>query len=275
MTRPLTASPMTPTTPTAAAALRPRTFLGRFLPVWGAGVVGVAGLLAPEPPAALLQQAPQLAGLPAVALRLLLLVNPLLLVTAMAAVGAACAHRVGLRSVLAGDAGARVAPGMAVLVGLAVALAVQLADAALAPWLGAEWPRAVAAAAAAPWLPALLQGLLYGGIAEEILLRWGLMSLVIWVLARAFPGRAARGGTPSAALAWTGIVVAAAVFAAGHLPALALAVEPTGAIVARTLALNLLAGLAYGWLYWRHGLESAMVAHAASHAGFALARLLP
>ena len=28
---------------------------------------------------------------------------------------------------------------------------------------------------------------------------------------------------------------------------------------------NTLAGLVFGWLFWRHGLEAAMVAHALAH----------
>jgi membrane protease YdiL (CAAX protease family) len=68
-------------------------------------------------------------------------------------------------------------------------------------------------------------------------------------------------------------VVAALVFAAGHLPALAAMVEPTPALVARTLALNAIAGLVYGWLFLTRGLEAAMLAHGATHVGFALARL--
>ena len=35
----------------------------------------------------------------------------------------------------------------------------------------------------------------------------------------------------------------------------------TGFIVARAIILNGIAGIAFGWLYWRKGLESAMISH--------------
>lgn len=244
----------------------------RFLPVWIAGLAGVASLLLQAPPPLLLQQAPALDDLPDLAIRALLLVNPLILVTAMAALGAATAHAAGLRSRLAGDREAPLGAGLALACGASLAVAITAADAALAGPLGEAWQRVAADAAAGPATPRLVIGLLYGGLAEEVLMRWGVMSAVVWALLRL------RGGggpmRPAAGAAWAGIVVAALVFAAGHLPALAQAVEPSGPIVARTLALNALAGLVYGWLYWRRSLECAMLAHAATHAGFAVLGLL-
>jgi membrane protease YdiL (CAAX protease family) len=35
----------------------------------------------------------------------------------------------------------------------------------------------------------------------------------------------------------------------------------TPALIARALILNGIPGIAFGWLYWRRGLEAAMVAH--------------
>ena len=35
----------------------------------------------------------------------------------------------------------------------------------------------------------------------------------------------------------------------------------TPALITRTIVLNSLAGIAFGWLYWRRGLEAAMLAH--------------
>lgn len=242
-------------------------FARRFLPVWALGLVGVAALLLQPLPPALLASAPALRELPPVLVRLLVLLNPLLLLTAMAAIGAACAPRVGLRSALAGDALARLDARAALAVVIAVV------DAALAPWLGSAWQQVVAQANAAPWLPALLLGVLYGGITEEVVMRWGLMGLVAWgAMAVQRRVRGGSPGQPSALVAWLAIAVAAAVFALGHLPALAQSLELSGPVVARTLGLNLLAGIAYGWLFWRRSLETAMLAHATTHLGFALAR---
>ena len=72
-----------------AACRPPARFARRFLPAWGLGLAGVASLLLQAPPPALFDLTPALRELPAAGVRLLLLVNPLILVTAMAALGAA------------------------------------------------------------------------------------------------------------------------------------------------------------------------------------------
>jgi hypothetical protein len=50
-------------------------------------------------------------------------------------------------------------------------------------------------------------------------------------------------------------------------------VELTPLIIFRTILLNALGGTLFGWLYWRHNLETAMVAHAAAYVGFFLINL--
>lgn len=90
----------------------------------------------------------------------------------------------------------------------------------------------------------------YGGIGEEIFTRLFLVSVIAWILR----GRAI----------WLAIIIAALLFAAGHLPATAAISALTPALVVRALVLNGLAGLAFGWLYWKRGLEAGMVAHFAA-----------
>lgn len=252
----------------------PPSYARRFLPIWGMGLIGVAALLLQEPPAAVLDRAPQLRELPSFAVRLLLLVNPLTLVTVMAAVGAALAHRVCLRSALSGDTEARLDVRAAMAVAAVLASTLTVVDALIAGLLGPDWQRASAQVGASPWLPTLLLGVLYGGIAEEVIMRWGLMSLVTWGALRLQGHRAGNAARPAVATSWAGVVVAATIFAVGHLPALAQSVELNAPIVARTLGLNMLAGIAYGWLFWRRSLECAMLAHAATHFGLAIGRLL-
>ena len=104
---------------------------------------------------------------------------------------------------------------------------------------------------------------LYGGITEELLLRWGLMSLLLWLAWRLIQ----RGeGVPRAALAWLAIVLSALLFALGHLPAASLQVAAlTPAIVSYIVIANSAFGLVFGFLFWRYGLEAAMIAHAGAH----------
>jgi hypothetical protein len=42
----------------------------------------------------------------------------------------------------------------------------------------------------------------------------------------------------------------------------------TPLIIIRTILLNALGGVLFGWLFWRRSLEVAMVAHATTHVGF-------
>jgi len=110
--------------------------------------------------------------------------------------------------------------------------------------------------------PAWWQGLLasaYGGIVEEVLCRLFLMSLLVWTLNRLF-----STAQPLAWMYWSAIVAAALLFGAGHLPALAQMHAFTPVNVTQVIVLNALCGVAYGWLFWRHGLEHAMAAHFSS-----------
>jgi membrane protease YdiL (CAAX protease family) len=103
--------------------------------------------------------------------------------------------------------------------------------------------------------PPVWQGFLAsfeGGITEEVLLRLFLMSLFVWVFTLIKKGNWAY---------WVSIFLTSLLFGAGHLPTAAMIWHLTGVVIARTIVLNGLAGLVFGWLYWKYGLESAMVAH--------------
>jgi len=98
----------------------------------------------------------------------------------------------------------------------------------------------------------------YGGIAEEVLLRLFFMSLLVWIT---FKIKKNKEGNPTAVGVWISIILAAVVFGIGHLPATAQIVNLNGIVVARAIVLNGIGGIAFGWLYWKKGLESAMIAH--------------
>ncbi|EBB7620046.1 CPBP family intramembrane metalloprotease [Salmonella enterica] len=242
----------------------------RVLPPLALGSLGVAALLMQPIPSALLAVAPELQALPALAQRALLALNPLLLVIVASLVGTVCAYRVGLRSVLGGTAARagehRVWIGSAAL-GLIVGAAVWALDALWLPWLGDGW-RVLAQAqqSTSPW-QRLALGMLYGGMTEEILARWGLMSLLLWSLSRCLGPARMRWSV------WSSIVLSALAFGCAHLPALALQVDMDAMLVVRTLLLNGLGGVLYGWLFWRYHLEAAMASHAASHVALVACQL--
>ena len=181
---------------------------------------------------------------------------------------------------LAAVAGAWLAPR----VGLqAPALSAWLGGRAVAPALRPQWlPGLCGGVAGAAWLwmlsrlapealrpadPAsampLLVKVLYGGVTEELLVRWGVMTLLLWLAWRI----AQRGqGLPGRGVVTISIVLSALMFALGHLPAAqAMGGALTAPVVAFVLVGNTAFGLVAGWLFARRGLEAAIIAHALAH----------
>ncbi|MGB2717340.1 MAG: CPBP family intramembrane glutamic endopeptidase [Vicinamibacterales bacterium] len=115
---------------------------------------------------------------------------------------------------------------------------------------------------AIPLWKRLLAGVLYGGITEELLMRLFLVSLVAWVCGRWWR---TPGGLPTSGAFWTAILLVAVLFGLGHLPATSAITPLTTMVVMRALVLNGIAGIAFGYLYWKHGLEAAMLGHMSTH----------
>jgi membrane protease YdiL (CAAX protease family) len=109
--------------------------------------------------------------------------------------------------------------------------------------------------------PAAWQGFFasfYGGIDEEVLLRLFLLSLLAWL--GKFVSHTPEG-KPTMFVFWIANILAAILFGLGHLPATAMLMPLTPLVITRAIVLNGLAGLAFGYLYWKHGIESAMLSH--------------
>jgi membrane protease YdiL (CAAX protease family) len=98
----------------------------------------------------------------------------------------------------------------------------------------------------------------YGGIAEEILCRLFLMTLLVWISSKI---RKAKDGRPTAIGIWVSIVLSSVLFGLGHLPITAALIPLSPAVVVRAILLNGVAGIIFGWLYQKYGLESAMISH--------------
>ncbi|MGG6270182.1 CPBP family intramembrane glutamic endopeptidase [Leptolyngbya sp. AN03gr2] len=192
-------------------------------------------------------------------------------------IGIGCAYRVGLRSHLidywvfhtAKSPSFAVEMKWSLGVGAAATIVVLLLDRLMQPAL----PEAlqVSSHTEPNWLSSLT-AMLYGGITEEILMRWGLMSLLVWIAWKVLK----QGITlPSQGIYQGAIVLAALVFGLLHLPATAAIVPLTPVVIIRALLLNGIAGIAFGWLFWQYSLEAAMLAHISFHAfSFALSLLL-
>ncbi len=239
--------------------------------LWLACLVGVVAII----PYSLTLQAPALARLdrplpPMPVLVLLSLVqNGLLLAVAVAA-GLFFAYRIGLgapalEAKLAGEpVGARVRALIvpSVALGVAASLVIILLEVfVFMPALRAELGAAAQTLLTPGVAPPPWQGFLasfYGGIDEEVLLRLFLLSLL------AFLGKFLSHtpeGRPTLAVLWGANIIAAILFGLGHLPATSAILPITPLVVLRAIVLNGAAGLAFGYLYFTRGLESAMLSH--------------
>lgn len=108
-----------------------------------------------------------------------------------------------------------------------------------------------------------LTRLLYGGVTEELLLRWGLLTLIVWAAWRFFQK---RQGTPKSIYFVSAILISSVLFGIGHLPlVVALEVDFTLPIVAFVVFANSVVGLFAGYLFWKKGLEAAIIAHMSTH----------
>jgi membrane protease YdiL (CAAX protease family) len=145
-----------------------------------------------------------------------------------------------------GSGDAALAAGLGIVAGLLVLLG----DAAFAPFM----PKLDVPGGGPDAFTGLLASF-YGGISEELFLRLIVMGFTAALLTKLLR----RGLTP--AIAWSAIAFAALLFGVGHLPAAAQLAPLDAVFVTRTLVLNGVVGLVCGWLYWRRGLEMAMLAH--------------
>jgi membrane protease YdiL (CAAX protease family) len=101
----------------------------------------------------------------------------------------------------------------------------------------------------------------YGGVLEELITRLLYVSVLAWLLGRLSH---TPDGIPSQGAVWAAIVVAAVLFGLQHLPAASLSVTITPLVILRAIILNGIAGVLYGGMYYKRGLEAAMLTHFSS-----------
>jgi Type II CAAX prenyl endopeptidase Rce1-like len=241
-----------------------------FVILWVAGVVGVLSFLLVDLKA-LLAQLPVPAGteIPPVtpAIKLLSLVQPTVLLSIAVLIGVALASKVGLSSPVAeaaagsGQLGSALKPQIipALIGGLLGGVGVILNWFLWKPFLPPEF---VARSVELNKLLPLPTRLLYGGFTEELLLRWGLMTLLVWAAWRLFQ----KKGEPRTSYFISAIIASSVIFGLGHLP-FVFAIIPNASVplILYVIAGNSFFGLIVGYLYWRKGLESAMIAHMLAH----------
>lgn len=100
---------------------------------------------------------------------------------------------------------------------------------------------------------------IYGGFTEELLMRFGFMTLVVWIVSKVTNNLVNS-------TYWIGIILASILFGLGHFPVVFNTVpNPSITLLTYVLIGNSIAGLFFGWLYWKKGLEAAFIGHIFAH----------
>lgn len=236
------------------------------------GMVGVFVVAVSTVPT--LRAIPALAQLPYPLLVVLAAVNSTILLAVFVTLGALTAPKIGLRSHVFSWA-TRADPKwetfrgsvpQAVGVGVGLFVVAGLLDVGFSQFVALETATPLSDAASLRALTASVPiRLFYGGITEELLLRWGLMAPIAWGIWRVRSRLTAGSTTPTDSTMWGALVLSSVLFGVGHLPAAAAVSPLTLPAVGRIVSLNTVVGLGFGWLYWRRSLETAMVAHMTFH----------
>jgi hypothetical protein len=202
------------------------------------------------------------------AIKVLSLIQPTVLLLVAVLIGVLLAPRVGLTAPVAESiaAGEPVLPSLrpqllpGLLGGVVGGLSIVLIAAALKPLLTTDTIERISRLGT---LLPMLTRLLYGGLIEELLLRWGFMTLLVWIAWRLFQKRLAK---PTSVCFVVAILISSIVFGLGHLPvAILLLPQTTVPVVLFVILANSAFGIVAGYLYWQRGLESAMIAHMLCH----------
>lgn len=166
-----------------------------------------------------------------------------------------------LESWIYGKTDSKARPGQSIAAGLitgvSVGIVLLICLLALAPRL----PNLPFVVVAGKSLWKRLLACFYGGVYEEVLTRLFLMAVIAWIVNRTWRRPAPK---LSAGAFWFANIFAAILFGFGHLPGASLFMQITPLVVVAALLLNGVAGVAFGYLYRKYGLESAMTAHFAA-----------
>ena len=101
----------------------------------------------------------------------------------------------------------------------------------------------------------LIGALLNEGITWEIISRFGYITLFVWLISKV-------SGKLTPTVYWTAILVSVIIYGLGSLfPNYFMLGVPTAATISYSIIHSLVYATVFGWLYWKKGLETAMIAH--------------
>ena len=111
-----------------------------------------------------------------------------------------------------------------------------------------------------PTIYKIIGGLLVGGIIEEVMMRLFFMSLVVFIISKILK----KKEIPTIVFIIAN-VLAALLFAAGHLPSTTTMTTLTSVIIFRCFLFNGGLGICYGYLYRKYGIGYAIISHGLCH----------
>ena len=215
-----------------------------------------------------LETIPNTPDLPLAVLVPLSLINPFILLIFAVLIGMLTAPKVHLKSYIydwmndqktvQNTTSFKSNIGLGVISGVILALFFVGLDILLQPYL----PDGLKLTPEARNLSTTFGGIFYGGITEELMLRWGMMSLFVWIFWKLFQRSQPR---PSSAVYWVCIIISALLFAVGHYGATAIVAPVTTLLWIRMILLNGISAVVFGWLFWKKGLEISFISHACLH----------
>ena len=146
------------------------------------------------------------------------------------------------------------------ILGLIFGAAIYLLDLLFAPYIQELGAAALESGYQFVWWKSLMAAF-YGGIFEEILMRLFALTFYAWIISWVLAKFRKEELKENNFVIWFAIIFSAISFGVGHLPTLMAMTDLTAILVFRTILLNALPGIFFGWLFYKKGLENAMVSH--------------
>ncbi|WP_406657512.1 CPBP family glutamic-type intramembrane protease [Methanolobus sp. ZRKC2] len=109
--------------------------------------------------------------------------------------------------------------------------------------------------------PPLWQRFLYSfyvGIIEEIVMRFFLVTLLVWIswkIKKTSENRPANTGV------WISILAVSIIYIIGYILSLPTSMDSNHVLGFGIVLLSMIAGVIFGWLYWKKGLEASIIAN--------------
>ena len=111
-----------------------------------------------------------------------------------------------------------------------------------------------------PTIEYIIASITYGAVIEEVMLRLFFMSLIAWIIQKI-----SKKDAVNDKIIIISNILAAILFAAGHLPATIMTIGITPMILIRCFVMNGAFGLMFGRLYRKYGIHYAILAHGGVH----------